>query len=287
MIVPRIIRDYRINFYIGSTALADDRRSGSGRLQFNFIWERIGNMEDALARLPNSHLELLTEVPIIIWNGPEGARGGWYPPDNRSARWLNPVRTQRNFGVNGAEVANLPHSNGIISITTNVLASRARGDVQRCMLTIIHEAGHCVDHHLNLTSRPSRTRYRNGNLAYQGQRYGSGYNEHEFKAETYSRLFMTPSRICRRARSLPPCLNSSGHSTCNARLQRDLGNTAAFQALGTDMNRYLPLAAADNESEEAPSSSRGLIGQAQETRLATAQLSPHAQGRVPGPVGLA
>jgi len=155
MIVPRDINGRRVSFYIGATALAEEGRPRPGRLQPNLIRDRINDMQEALARLPLRHLNLLTDVPIIIWNGPAGQRGGWYPPDNRAARWMDPVRTERNFGVNGGDIADLPHSNGIITITTNVLAERPAGGVHRCMFSITHETGHCVDHHLDLTSNPT------------------------------------------------------------------------------------------------------------------------------------
>jgi hypothetical protein len=286
MIVPRNILENRINFYIGTTALAEEGRTGTGRLRFRFIWEKIGIMEAGLARLPLAHLELLAEVPIIIWNGPESARGGWYPPDHRSSRWLDPARTERNFGVDGREVSNLPHANGIISITTNVLASRAGAGVHKCLFTITHEAGHCVDYHLDLSSRPLTTEYRRGNRAYQGQRYGSGYNELEFKAETYSRLIVTPERMCRSVYASPPCLNSNGHSLCNTRLQRDLRSTRAFQVLGVEINRYLPLAVEACGGEISSAGIRGLAGRSLERRSAGAQLRPHAQSRIPGSIGM-
>jgi hypothetical protein len=287
VIVPRDIHGRRINFYIGGTALAEEGRSRSGRLQFNFIWQRIDDMQEALRRLPLRHLSLLTSVPIIIWNGPEDARGGWYPPDHRAARWLDPVRTERNFGVNGGEVADLPHSNGVITITTNVLAARPMGSVQRCMFSITHETGHCVDYHLDLTSTPADASYRRENRAYQGQRYGSGYNGNEFKAETYSRLFITPNRLCRQHGAFPPCQNSAGHSRCNARLMRDLSNSPAFRGLGALMYLYLQLPVETGEGDGATVAARGPVGQTPATGPEHSQLNPHSRGRVPGPSGMA
>jgi hypothetical protein len=287
MIVPRDINGRQINFFIGATALAEEGRSRPGRLRFSFIWDRIGDMQEVMSRLPLRHLSLLTAVPIIIWNGGEDQRGGWYPPDHRAARWMDPVRTERNFGVNGGEVAGLPNSNGIITITTNVLAERPTGNVRRCMFSITHEIGHCVDHHLDLTSTPTDIGYRSGNRAYQGQRYGSSYNGHEFKAETYSRLFIAPNRLCRGNGAVPQCENSMGHRSCNERLMRDLSHSPAFRGLGALMYLYLRLPIAQDERGDSSTAARGPAGQVPVTRVANSQLSPHARGRVPGTVGMA
>ncbi len=296
MIVPRDILGDRINFYIGATAIAEEGgRARRGQLQFSFLWDRIGDMQAALERAPKRHLDILMEVPIIIWNG--SGRGGWVPPD-RSSRWLSPD-TERRFGVNGVEVAGLPHANGVITITTNVLDDRPQRDTRPCMWTILHEAGHCIDHHLGLTS-PGSPSYRNGNRAYQGQRYGRQNQEgetvydyigHEFKAETYSRLFMAPGHICRRQNAAPMCVNPGrNHSYCNERLQRDLARSPAFQALGSDVRTYLPLASVlsgERESEGPVASARGPIGQQPTATSSSTNLAPNSTGRTPGPEGVA
>lgn len=286
---PRLINGKRINFYIGTTAYGGNRR---GQLQHSLIRSRIDGMADTLSRLPGSHLDLLTQVPIVIWNGPDTETGGWYRPNQEALRWLHPEETERRFGVNGNDIASLPHSKGIISICTSVLQTRRGMEQQRteqdCLRTVTHETGHCVDHHLGLDSAPPSTGYRNGNQAYQGQRYpgSSAVNPHEFKAETYSRLFTVRNPaifMCRRADACPPCLPSgTNHNQCSIRLQTDLSYSPAFHGLRS----YLPQAAIIN-ADDSSASARGPVGRRPATAMSNPQLNPRAHGRTPGPQGLA
>lgn len=285
---PRLVNGKRINFYIGATAYGGRR---TGQLQHALIRSRIDGMANTLSGLPPTHLGLLTGVPIIIWNGRDSETGGWYRPMQEALRWLHPVDTERQFGVNGNDILRLPHSNGIISICTAVLATRPGRRTQRteqdCLRTVTHETGHCVDHHLGLASNPPSTGYRSGNQAYQGQVYrNSGYNEHEFKAETYSRLFTVRNIrlfMCRGARANPPCQPSdTNHHQCSIRLQTDLSYSPAFRGLRS----YLPQAAIIN-ADDSSSSARGPVGRRPATTLSNSQLNPHAHGRTPGPQSLA
>jgi len=293
MLYYRDIGGVRINFVLDARAVAGGGRSIRGQLPFLLITTHIGAMAEVLQRIPGSHLALLREVPIIIFNG--RGRGGWCSPDRRGnpgptmQRWLDQNRVdQRGFEVDVGEVAGCPHSNGIITISTRVL----QGSKINSIRAILHETGHCVDHHLNLTSTPpagSSRYYREGNLAYQGQDYPNvSYDEYEFKAETYARLFYARLTICRRGDADPPCLGEHrGHRKCSTRLKRDLSYTPAFQMLGPGMNNYLRLPADAIEREDSSASARGPIGRRPSTILANSQLNPRAQGRVPGPVGLA
>lgn len=280
---PRLINGKRINFYIGTTACGGNRR---GQLQHALIRSRIDEMVNTLSRLPDPHLGLLTGVPVIIWNGPDDVSGGWYRPGQEDSVWLDPVTTEQRFGVNGNDISTLPHSRGIISICTSVLATRPGREQQRteqdCLRTVTHEIGHCVDHHLGLASNPPSNGYRSGNQAYQGQLYRNrGYVEHEFRAETYSRLFTVRNPaifMCRRADARPPCLpGGTSHRQCSIRLQTDLSYSPAFRGLRS----YLPQAAIIN-ADDSSSSSRGPVGRRPATTLSDSQLNPHAHGRTPG-----
>lgn len=291
MLYYRVIGGVQINFVLDARAIAGLGRSIRGQLPILSITAHIGVMAEALQRIPGSHLALLREVPVIIFNAP--GRAGWCPPDRggnpgpRMQRWLDQDAVdRRGFEVDAGEVAGCPHSNGIIIISTRVL----QGGKINSIRAILHETGHCVDHHLNLTSTPpAGSSYREGNLAYQGQDYQNvSYDEYEFKAETYARLFYARLTICRRDRADPPCLGEhEGHRKCSTRLKRDLSYTPAFQMLGAVMNNYLKLPADAIEREDSSASTRGPIGRRPSTILANSQLNPRAQGRVPGPVGLA
>jgi hypothetical protein len=287
------IRGCTIRFYVASNVNTvnpnDVTHETAVSLTQDFIHQKISYMATVLERLPYAHLILLETVPILIWRG--GGSGGWYAPDTRGANiWTTP-RTARARGVDGNQVAGLPHSNGIISITERSL----RNERIDCGFTLTHEIGHCVDFHLGLTSRPVNPAYRRGNRAYQGQKYvrngePQGYVEFEFKAETYSRLIMAPNRMCRRNDADPRCENHSIRG-CSVRLQRDLYNTPALRAIGGEVIRYLPLAIdaimSEDISETASSGIRGPAGRSQERISNRGQLSPHAQSRRPWPVGRA
>jgi hypothetical protein len=289
------IRGCTIRFYVAgnvNTVNPDEvTHETAVSLTQDFIHQKISYMGTILERLPYVHLRLLEAVPILIWAG--GGSGGWYEPGSiGETRWINP-RPARARGVDGNQVAGLPHSNGIISITERSL----RNERTDCGFTLTHEIGHCVDFHLGLTSRPVNPAYRRGNRAYQGQKYirngvPQGYLEYEFRAETYSRLLMSPNRMCRLNDADPRCENHSIRG-CSERLQRDLFNTPAFQAIRGEVIRYLPLAIEaimrKNPPEIRSTGIRGPVGRCQDSGSPASleRLRPHAQGRIPGPLGLA
>ncbi len=288
------IRGCTIRFYVAgnvNTVSPDEvTHETAVSLTQDYIHQKIAYMGTILERLPYVHLRLLEAVPILIWAG--AGSGGWYEPGSTGeTRWINP-RSASARGVDGNQIAGLPHSNGIISITESSL----RNERTDCGLTLTHEIGHCVDFHLGLTSRPVNPAYRRGNRAYQGQKYvrngvPQGYVEYEFRAETYSRLIMSPTLMCRRNDADPRCESHSIRG-CSERLQRDLLNTPALRAIGGEIIRYLPLAIEavmrENPSESTSAGLRGPVSRYQEssTPEAMSQLRPHARSRLPGPVGM-
>jgi len=290
MIIPTIIHGHTINFCV-SPALAS--RDAEVRVQ-------IGHLVAGLNRIPLRHLKLLKQVPIVIYQAPRGpdgspiGRGGWVSPTagRQGEATRNPLydawltgRRGRRFGVQ-EELVTLPHSNGIIHMTDAALFRTAGA----CQLTILHETGHCVDHHLDLNSVPidGGVAYRNGNRPYQGQRYpGRGYTNHEFKAETYSRLFIVPGRICRQTRANPACENSAGHSRCNQRLRQDLANSAAFRVVGQDVLGLPTHASAPGEGTGQLASARGPAGLDAPADPVKSRMCSHRADRVPGPDGMA
>jgi len=294
MIFPIIVRGQGVNHgslvnFCVSPQLASEEAT---------IRAKITLLVDALSKIPQPHIRLLKDVPIVIYRNDNGT-GGWVAPlerrrgrresipNDRYTGWLRGRRGAR-FGVR-EELSSLPHSNGIIHMTTKALYKPGN----LCQFTILHETGHCVDYHLSLESEPMNgdTSYRNGNQAYRGQRYrNTGYNEFEFKAETYSRLFISPNSICRRngARpATPMCLNSSNHRNCNRRLQRDLANTPAFRSVGAGLSEYLPLASIPTESTNRLASLRGPTGLDEPIIIGEPKFIPHERDRTPGPEGLA
>ena len=287
MIIPKDIQEQTINFCVSPALASQESR----------VRTQIAHLVSALNLIPLRHLMLLREVPVVIWKLPDGEHGtgGWVAPtlgrrgeeELRNVlydAWLTGRRGAR-FGVQG-ELSTLAHSNGIIHMTDVALFRTAMA----CQLTILHETGHCVDYHLDLNSTPSDgdDSYRNGNRPYQGQLYrNTGYNNHEFKAETYSRLFIRPNALCRRGRASPPCVNSANHSRCNHRIRRDLANSPAFRSAGTDALVRLGLASISSESAGQLALTRGPAGMVLLTAPSDSQLAPHASERKPGPIGVA
>lgn len=258
----------RVKFYIAPQCLTGDggrRCSGIYRnirletLQmpidrlFNRYINGSSGLVGAFEKIPRRHLMLLGgnhAVPIIIVN--LGMSGGWVSPGGQDRdrfriphdgyhSWTSGGRVRR-FGGDDAIIPEgiQNASNGLILISLRALQK----STHKRQSTILHEMGHCVDFNLNLDSEPGNTSYRNGNRAYQGQRYhrggGTGYNRREFIAETYSRLFMNNTRMCRGVADTedsnpadPLCINRDGHrnSHCNRRLKIDLAHTLAFRGL--------------------------------------------------------
>ncbi len=267
----------------------------------------IDHLVEALQLIPEPHLVHITQVPIMIVTRKPGGNaggGGWYPPTGSRttmAVWMRP-QGERRTHIPPDKIRALPHAKGIIAVPSNRL--KRRGLRQ---FTLLHEVGHCIDFHgapgrlgHGLDSRGMDARYRRGNLAYQGQKYGtdSGYNPYEFKAETYSRAFLRSTRLCRQADANPVCRNHAGHSRCSERLQRDLANSPAFQSLGGALIRYLPLVAdaSSRTGEESGGSTErvarweggrapGPIGKTEYASADRAHLADRACGRIPGPVG--
>mgnify|MGYP001811928706 CR=1 FL=1 len=287
MLMNLMVHQVRVNFCIGSGVLTGEPpvRPRCPQLEREYMTERMLDMQEALRLIPEQHLALLSSVPIVFNVGP--GRGGWCAPGRQSRPWLGAER----FGVDGAELSGLPHTNGLILISTRVLEERpAPGRVEPCKLAVLHETGHCVDHHLSLASNLGGTAHRNGNLPYQGQRYTRNgvtkYYQGEFRAETYSRVFLVPDRICVRQRAEPPCESHPNHSGCNARLQTDLASTRAFRMLGGAMSRYLPRARVSPQAG-SEDTARGPVGAGPVTERANSQLSPRVAGSPPGPAGIA
>lgn len=286
MIIPADIQGHTINFCV-SPALASQEAD---------VRDQIVHLVSALERIPQRHLKLLTEVPIVIWKRPgDSGTGGWVAPtEGRQGEgnqnrlydaWLNGRRGAR-FGVQ-EDLSSLPHSGGIIHMTDFALLRTASA----CQLTILHETGHCVDYHLDLNSTVPHVdySYRNGNRPYQGQRYRSrGYTNHEFKAEAYSRLFIVPSRLCRAQEANPLCENSANHRRCNERIRRDLANTRAFRSVGAETLTLLRLASVSSDRAGDPAYARGPAGMNPSADSpADSKLMPHATAHIPGPEGTA
>jgi len=225
----------------------------------------IDTLAAALQRLPQAHLKHLSRCPILITtNLPSGEapeHGGYYlplsapgNPNYTVRRWIDrSVQTHLHFPPTDRTVN---YEAGVIAITTRNLKARAIGSTPRCQYTVLHEAGHCIDYngdpaHLGhgLDSNPPDVSYRLGNHAYQGQKYPApdvdGQEEaegtrllplprriYEFKAESYSRLFMGCAFLCRQGEAAPPCLvGAGGHRGCNSRIQLDLAHSPAFRGL--------------------------------------------------------
>lgn len=275
--IPPFTRDFSEERVGVTFPNSDEFHRRNARLQMTSaeLTAALDTMIAALQRMPEPHLVHLSRCPILITtnlpSGEAAEHGGfWFPLSARG----NPAFTARRWTDRVAQT-HLPfpptdrvvnYEAGVIAVTTRNLKARRIGSVPRCQFTVLHEAGHCVDYNADpehpgrgLDSNPRDTSYRNGNHAYQGQRYPApcpvGEEQtaeprvlplprriYEFKAETYSRLLMGCNFLCRQNEADPACLlGAGGHGGCNRRLQLDLANTAAFH----DLLDYLPLVAAE------------------------------------------
>lgn len=310
--ITHTIASCTINFFITPNAISGYRvgRGERGERHPRSALSRdriLGYMNDliaALEKIPIQHLSLLIDVPIIIFNVP--ARGGWVAPiADGYPSWVSGSRVNSRFGGGGEAIREVPYSKGIITITTAALQDSIR------QLTILHETGHCVDYHMGLGEAHYRglsslphldysyrikgpQGHQRANLAYQGQRYGRGrgenryyrYTEKEFKAETYSRLFIRPRGMCRgegNRPAQPACITDDNHRDCSVRLQQDLANTPAFR--GIDRVRFFPLLA--NIANESPTLAHNAQGPVLDPVLSprNPQLSPHGGCRSRGSIG--
>jgi hypothetical protein len=301
-------RSYPINFLVGTNVVpAAGDRPGEDQLTATALEQGIDHLVEALRLIPEAHISYLTKVPIMIVTVKPGGRrggGGWYPPAGARtsmAVWMRPAGVRRTH-IAAADIEALPHARGIIAVPTNRIKQPGLRQ-----FTILHEVGHCVDYHgepgrpgHGLDSLPRDASYRRGNRAYQGQKYGqdAGYNQYEFKAEAYSRLFLRPTRMCRQARANPICTNHAGHSRCNERLQRDFAASPAFRSLGAEGSRCLPLVdaatfstggSASGEGDQSPhwkgGRAPGPISESTHERIHREHLAARASGRIPGPMG--
>jgi hypothetical protein len=273
--IPPDTRDYSEELVAVTFPDSEEFHRRYARLQMTSaeLTAGIDSLVAALQRLPQPHLKHLSRCPILITtNLPSGEapeHGGYYLPLGASGnpnytvrRWVDRVaQTHLRFPPTDRTVN---YEAGVIAVTTRNLKARPIGSTPRCQFTVLHEAGHCIDYNGDpahpghgLDSNPPDDSYRLGNHAYQGQKYPApspaGQTEgnlilplprriYEFKAETYSRLFMGCASLCRQGEAAPPCLlGTGGHRGCNRRLQLDLAYSPAFRGLLT----YLPLAVSE------------------------------------------
>ena len=164
----RNIRGHRIKFYIGATDAGHRRRFYEGR---------INKLASSISAAPNSHLAILTRIPVIIVDalGPTRPTGsGWYPPSPPghplASIWRHPARIRHCTHVPESVLDQLGTDHGIIGVTT------ASCDASWWYLSPLHEMGHCIDWHFPGAAHrglipPMHAAYRQGNAPYQGQRY--------------------------------------------------------------------------------------------------------------------
>jgi len=308
MILRREIDGQRVNFVVGDDACLEGadpetpaQRQSALRshtptpVSSATLYSRVGDLVAAIRRMPWQHIVFLRAAPIVIVTAfPDGnarATGGWYPPrrpgNPLADRWFTEL-SQRNTHVPAATFDTVPYVNGIIGLCTLALLENPAslpGAAQPWQFSLMHEIGHCVDFHgdpshaMRGLESPGNPDHRHGNQAYQGQRYGGAYNPLEFRAETYSRLILTPQRMCRRGDAVPPCVTRN-HADCNERLQRDLALSAAFLVRGVDMARYLPLAA----RPASPATEGGSAGRSAPS-ASVVNPTPHAGARQSRPAG--
>ncbi len=195
-----------LHFYVYTTRVADAE-------------SRIRALEALFQRMPPAHRR--TAYPVFVVDALPGGRrtgGGNWSRTQARTQWLG---RQRVTGVPDADLERyaLSHNGGVIGITAAALADegRARGIHQ---LSVFHEIGHCVDHHLGLVP-PGATV-----VDLRGQRYRTP-NVREYAVEAYSRWIVRPSRLCRDD-ALPP---GETQDRCTQRTLALLRRSPAFAGI--------------------------------------------------------
>jgi hypothetical protein len=148
------------------------------------VMGRLERVEASLARMPEAHRMVLD--PMIVVESLPGGRttgGGYFPPSEVAGAWLG---REHRTGVSDAEVRRLAiaPSKGLIAITATAMAASI------AHFTVVHEAGHCVDHYLGIVP-PNATLD-----SFRGVRYRLP-RVNEYAAEAYARYIINPAAVCR------------------------------------------------------------------------------------------